>query len=145
MVRSKDAHPSDYLLYLSQFQDAAPNLMKSSKSFGGSTDITFHCKDGSVQAHQMILGSHSALLKKMFLEKHSFEFSLIDFEKGVAQMTGRRASDQAMDIILPDFIKADLKRLLSCFYSGEILIDDEVQSLALRNLWKTLCIGKLSL
>ena len=52
----------------------------------------------------MILGNHSKkFLKKMFLEQHSFEFSLIDFEKGVAQMTGRRGSDQPIDIILPDF------------------------------------------
>ena len=28
---------------------------------------------------------------------------------------------------------------------GEILIDDEVQSLALRNLWKTLCIDSIKL
>ena len=46
------------------------------------------------------------------------EFSLIDFEKGVAQMTGRRASDQPIDIILPDFKRDDVKRLLSCFYTG---------------------------
>ena len=29
--------------------------------------------------------------------------------------------------------------------SGEILIDDEIQSLALRNLWKTLCIDSIKL
>ena len=79
--------------------------MKKSKVLCGSTDLTFHCKDGSVRAHQMILGNHSKFLKRMFLEQHSFEFSLIDFENGVAQMTGRRASDQPMDIMLPDFTK----------------------------------------
>ena len=34
----------------------------------------------------------------------------------------------------------DIKLIL-----GEILIDDEVQSLALRNLWKTLCIDSIKL
>jgi len=145
LTRSNDDHPSDYVTYLTQFQDAGQNLVKKSKVLCGSTDLTFHCKDGSVRAHQMILGNHSKFLKRMFLEQHSFEFSLIDFENGVAQMTGRRASDQPMDIMLPDFTKDDLKRLLNCFYSGEILIEDEVQSLALRNLWKTLCIDSIKL
>ena len=62
----------------------------------------------------------------MDLSQHSFEFSLIDYDKGLAQLTGLRASDQPMEIFLPDFTKDDLKRLFSCFYSGEILIDDEV-------------------
>merc|ERR1712083_1207491 len=78
-------------------------------------------------------------------QQHSFEFSMIDFEKGIAQMTGRRASDQPLDIILPDFTKDDLKRLFRCFYTGEILIDDEVQSLALKNLWIALRIDSIKL
>ena len=92
--------------------------MGTSKIPGGQTDVTFYCNDGLIRAHQMIMGNHSKLLKKMFLEQHSMEFSLIDFEKGVAQMTGRRASDQPIDIILPDFKRDDVKRLLSCFYTG---------------------------
>ena len=127
ITRHKDAHPSDYVTFLTQYQDAGINLVKKSKVFGGQTDVTFHCKDGLIKAHQMILCNHSQFLKRMFLEQHSFEFSMIDFEKGIAQMTGRRASDQPLDIILPDFTKDDLKRLFSCFYTGEILIDDEVQ------------------
>ena len=93
----------------------------------------------------MILAAHSTFLKRLFLSQHSFEFSLIDYDKGLAQLTGLRASDQPMEIFLPDFTKDDLKRLFSCFYSGEILIDDEVQSLALRNLWKILCIDSIKL
>ena len=43
------------------------------------------------------------------------------------------------------FTKDDLKRLFSCFYTGEILIDDEVQSLALKNLWIALRIDSMKL
>ena len=32
--RSQDAHPSEYITYLSQFQDAGPNLVKRSKILG---------------------------------------------------------------------------------------------------------------
>ena len=145
ITRHKDAHPSDYVTFLTQYQDAGINLVKKSKVFGGQTDVTFHCKDGLIKAHQMILCNHSQFLKRMFLQQHSFEFSMIDFEKGIAQMTGRRASDQPLDIILPDFTKDDLKRLFSCFYTGEILIDDEVQSLALKNLWIALRIDSMKL
>ena len=111
----------------------------------GDKNEIYICKEICIKAHQMILCNHSQFLKRMFLEQHSFEFSMIDFEKGIAQMTGRRASDQPLDIILPDFTKDDLKRLFSCFYTGEILIDDEVQSLALKNLWIALRIDSIKL
>ena len=74
----------------------------------------------------MVLASQSQLLRGLFLSQHNFEFSIIDWEKSIAQLTGRRASDQMLEIILPDFEKQDMKRLLDCFYKGEMLIDDEV-------------------
>ena len=81
----------------------------------------------------------------MFLEQHSFEFAMIDFKKSMAQLTGRRVSSQVIEIHLPDFNKEDIKRVLSCFYTGQMLIENEVQSLALKNLWKTLGIDSIQL
>ena len=119
--------------------------MKKSKVQDGLTDLTIHCRDGSINAHQMILAPHSKFLKRLFLEYHSFEFAIIDWEKSIAQLTGRRTSHQVIEIYLPDFTKEDVKRLLSLCYTGQILIDNEVQSLALKNLWKSLGIDSIKL
>ena len=70
---------------------------------------------------------------------------MIDFKKSMAQLTGRRVSSQVIEIHLPDFNKEDIKRVLSCFYTGQMLIENEVQSLALKNLWKTLGIDSIQL
>ena len=86
----------------------------------------------------MILASHSKFLKQMFLEQHNFEFAMVDWKKSIAQLTGRRISSQVIEIHVPDFTREDIKRVLSCFYTGQMLIENEVQSLALKNLWKTI-------
>ena len=81
----------------------------------------------------------------MFLEQHNFEFAMVDWKKSIAQLTGRRISSQVIEIHVPDFTREDIKRVLSCFYTGQMLIENEVQSLALKNLWRTLGIDSIQL
>lgn len=125
------------------FQDQA--AIKKSKRSDGLTDLVFHCKDGSVAAHQLLLAPHSSFLKRLFLAQHSFEFSLIDWDKGLAQLTGRRASDQPIEIILPDYSRTELKRTLDIFYKGIMYIEEIEQSQAFRSLWKTLGIDSVAI
>jgi hypothetical protein len=93
----------------------------------------------------MILAGHSTFLRSILLSQHSYEFGLIDWKQAIAQLTGRRASDGMITIFLPDFSKRDIMRLLSCFYTGSVIVDNEVQSSALRDLWKTLRIDSIKL
>ena len=108
------------------------------------TDLTIFCKDGLVNSHQMILGMHSKFLKQLFLSQHQMEFSMVDWEHGVAQLTGRRSSVH-MDVYLPDFSRDDFKRFLYLFYKGEVIIENEVQSSILKDLFKTLQIDSVKL
>ena len=109
------------------------------------TDLVIICKDGQVNAHQMILGMHSKLLKQLFLSQHSFEFAIIDWKQGLAQLTGRRSPEHLMTIFLPDFAKNDLKRFLSLVYKGEVIIENEVQSSTLKELFKMLQVDSVKL
>lgn len=93
----------------------------------------------------MILGMHSKLLKQLFLSQHSFEFAIIDWKQGLAQLTGRRSPEHLMTIFLPDFAKNDLKRFLSLVYKGEVIIENEVQSSTLKELFKMLQVDSVKL
>ena len=108
------------------------------------TDLTFHCLDGSIQAHQIVLASHSRFLKHLFLAQHSFEFSIIDWRRSIAQLTGRRASPM-IELQLPDFSKEEMTRVLTCLYSGQLCIESEEQSATLKTLWKSLRIESFKL
>ena len=50
-----------------------------------------------------------------------------------------------MTIFLPDFYREDCKRFLSLFYRGEVIIENEVQSSILKELFKTLQIESVKL
>ena len=60
-------------------------------------------------------------------------------------MTGRRSPDHLVTIFLPDFYREDFKRFLSLFYRGEVIIENEVQSSILKELFKTLQIESVKL
>ena len=60
-------------------------------------------------------------------------------------MTSRRSPDHLVTIFLPDFYREDCKRFLSLFYRGEVIIENEVQSSILKELFKTLQIESVKL
>ena len=64
---------------------------------------------------------------------------------GLAQLNGRRSPDHLVTIFLPDFYREDFKRFLSLFYRGEVIIENEVQSSILKELFKTLQIESVKL
>ena len=64
---------------------------------------------------------------------------------GLAQLTSRRSPDHLVTIFLPDFYREDCKRFLSLFYRGEVIIENEVQSSILKELFKTLQIESVKL
>lgn len=109
------------------------------------TDLIFHCQDGQVRAHQAVLSVHSRFLRTLFLSRHNLEFDVIDWVDSVAQLSGRRASDSDFSIILPDFDKATVLRVLSCFYSGQIPINATADGTQLRMLWQCLKVDSVKL
>jgi hypothetical protein len=125
-----------------KFQDT---VKKVKNNFDYTADLSIVCKDGHVLAHQMILGAHSKLLKQFFLSQHALEFAVVDWEAGLAQLNGRRSPDHLVTIFLPDFYREDFKRFHILFYRGEVIIENEVQSSILKELFKTLQIESVKL
>ncbi|TRY62799.1 hypothetical protein TCAL_02046 [Tigriopus californicus] len=75
------------------------------------SDLTFHCRDGPIRCHRVILAANSSILQKLFLDEC------------------QRDNDD-IQILLPDFNVKDVLILLSILYCGQInLFKSELNNL----------------
>ncbi len=92
-----------------------------------------------------MLAANSRFLKSIFLARHSFEFGILSWEESIAQLTGRRASDGETTILLPEFQKKIVKKILALIYTGELWVDNEQDAADVRSLSFTLRIDSFKI
>lgn len=75
----------------------------------GHTDITFHCSDGRVSAHQMVLARVSGFLSSFMIRRFITQ-DLISMD---------------MDISLPDVQKGQMEAVIELIYTGKVNITQQ--------------------
>lgn len=107
-------------------------------------DLDIRCRDGSIQAHQVILGSHSSFLKSLFATRQSPELNFVSLsdQTMVADFWGSR-KDESVTILLPDFSKKDVELLMHLLYLGQCAVNSSNSNAVpeiLNQLWRVLSI-----
>lgn len=85
----------------------------------------------------MILAPQSRFLKSLLLQRHAFEFEILDWDGACAHLLDRQKQHQ-VTIQLPDIPSTLLSLALSCFYKGEISVTDVSTLSQLTQVWDVL-------
>jgi len=104
------------------------------------TDTKIICQDGTIRAHQVMLGFGSSFLKRLFLGRHTLEFEVIDFKEASALLLDRHAARDDVTLMLPDFTCDTVNRILDFLYSGQCFVKSKQEVETFKGVFKSLKI-----